>query len=107
MAHGFLTLALIPYLCRDISVIPEGTRTRINYGLNSVRLIAPVPVGSRIRDILVLKDVVEKDNGRVLITSTHTVEIQGQEKPACVAELLSLCIMEPSDDTGSSKGALL
>lgn len=90
IAHGFLTISLIPKLSEDHSLVPEGTMMAINYGLNKVRLLNPVPVGSKIRDTIVMGDVVEKSGGRILVTTVHTIEIEGQEKPACVAESLAM-----------------
>ena len=66
----------------------------INYSLNKVRFPNPVPVGSRIRDRIMLSNVEEQQGGRILITTTHTIEIEGQEKPACVAESLALFFMK-------------
>ena len=60
VAHGFLTLSLVPRLLRDISVIPEGTVMTVNYGLNKVRFIQPVRAGSRVRAHLEIVNVVEK-----------------------------------------------
>jgi len=90
IAHGFLTLSLFPYFSSKCGVIPEGSVMAINYGLNKLRFINPVPVGSKIRDRMVLSNVEEKSEGRILITTTHTVEIEGEEKPACVAETLTM-----------------
>ena len=90
IAHGYLTLSLFPYFSSNSGVIPEGTAMTINYGLNKVRFINPVPVGSKVRDRLVLSNVEEKSKGRILITTTHTIEIEGEEKPACVGETLSM-----------------
>lgn len=90
IAHGFLTISLLPHFNKEIGLVPEGTTMAINYGLNKVRLLNPVVVGSELRDTLVLSDVAEKSEGRILITTTHTIEIKGQEKPACVAEALAM-----------------
>jgi len=90
IAHGYLTLSLIPYFSGAGGIIPEGTKMAINYGLNKVRFINPVPVGSKIRSRAVLNNVEEKSGGRVLITITHNIEIEGQDKPACVAETLAM-----------------
>ncbi len=90
IAHGYLTISMIPKLSENISLVPEGTMMAINYGLNKVRLLNPVTVGSKIRDNVVLGSVTEKEGGRILISTTHTVEIEGQEKPACVAETLTM-----------------
>lgn len=94
IAHGFLTLSLIPYFTSEVGVVPEGVAMTINYGLNKVRLLNPVPVGARIRDVMVISDVVKKGEGRILVTTTHTIEIEGQEKPACVADTLMMFMLE-------------
>ncbi len=94
IAHGFLTLSHIPFFSYQGAVSPEGAKMTINYGLNKVRFPNPVPVGSRIRDRIILSNVEEQQGGRILITTTHTIEIEGQEKPACVAESLALFFMK-------------
>jgi acyl dehydratase len=86
IAHGFLTLSLVLTLTRAETQI-EGISMAINYGLNRVRFPAPVRVGSRIRartKNLSVEDV----EGGVQVVNQITVEIEGQEKPACVAELV-------------------
>ena len=90
IAHGFLTVSLLPYFSEKDVILPEGITMAINYGMNKLRLINPVIVGSKIRDRIVLTDVVEKSGEKILITNTHTVEIEGQEKPALVAEMLTM-----------------
>ena len=90
IAHGFLTLSLLPALQSGTRFSIKGAKMGINYGLNKVRFLSPVPVGSRIRIRGVLSDVEEKEGGRILFTYTNTIEIEGSEKPACVAETLSL-----------------
>ncbi len=90
IAHGYLTVSLLPHFSSSLSVIPEGTMMAINYGMNKLRFINPVPVGSRIRDRMTLSNVEEKGGGKILVTTTHTVEIEGKDKPACVAETLSM-----------------
>lgn len=97
IAHGFLTLSLIPKLGSCIKLPLEGIRREmsINYGLNKVRFINPVPVGSRIRDRVTLKNVEEKSPERILFTYSHTIEIEGQDKPACVAENLGMMVIRP------------
>lgn len=96
IAHGFLTVSLISYLSSCINLPLEGMNVQmaVNYGLNKVRLLNPVPVNSKIRTRVVLKDIVEKDPGRILMTYAHTVEIEGQEKPACVAETLGMLFVQ-------------
>ena len=90
IGHGFLTLSLIPIFSKSAKYLPEGLKMGVNYGLNKVRFINPVPVGSRVRSRMVISAVEEKEPGRILLTITHTIEIQGQDKPACVAEALAL-----------------
>lgn len=90
IAHGYLTISLIPQFSGNFGVVPEGTMMAINYGANKVRLLNPVTVGSKIRDRISLGEVTEKSGGRILVSNTHTIEIDGQEKPALVAEMLTM-----------------
>ena len=85
IAHGFLTLSLLVALAPSAEI--PGVKMAINYGLDRVRFISPVPVGSRIRARSVLKDVHEAGGG-IQTKNEVTVEIAGQEKPALVAEWL-------------------
>jgi acyl dehydratase len=85
-----MTLALLSYFSAQTSLLPQGLKMAINYGLNKVRFIAPVKVGSRIRNRAVLKNVEDKGGGRVLVTTENTVEIEGEAKPAMVAESLAM-----------------
>ncbi|AVD81429.1 MaoC family dehydratase [Pseudomonas sp. SWI6] len=93
IAHGFLTLSLIPKLMEDILVMPEGLKMVVNYGLDSVRFIQPVKVDSRVRLKVELVDALEKKPGQWLLKATVTLEIEGEEKPAYIAEPLSLCFV--------------
>ncbi|BBT42220.1 Probable enoyl-CoA hydratase 1 [Pseudomonas putida] len=93
IAHGFLTLSLIPKLMEDILVLPEGLKMALNYGLDSVRFIQPVKVDSRVRLRVELADATEKKPGQWLLKITATLEIEGEEKPAYIAEPLSLCFV--------------
>ena len=68
----------------------EGSKMSINYGLDKVRFINPVISGSKIRDRIVLSALEEKPGNRLLMTQTHTIEIEGQEKPACIAQALGM-----------------
>ena len=90
IAHGYLTISLLPHFSANYAVLPEGTMMAINYGMNKLRLVNPVKSDARIRDRIVLSDVVEKAGGRILVTTTHTIEIEGEEKPAMIAEVLSM-----------------
>jgi acyl dehydratase len=87
IAHGFLTLSLIPALSKDNFRVQNATLA-INYGLNKVRFLSAVPVGSRIRVRSELADAVAKDESTVDLTVRHTIEIDGVEKPAAVAEMI-------------------
>lgn len=93
IAHGFLSLSLIPKLMEDILVLPEGLKMVVNYGLDSVRFIQPVKVDSRVRLKVDLTDATEKKPGQWLLKATVTLEIEGQDKPAYIAEPLSLCFV--------------
>ncbi|MFE9889553.1 MaoC family dehydratase [Streptomyces scopuliridis] len=87
IAHGYLTLSLLPAFVPQILRV-ENVKMGINYGTNKVRFPSPVPVGSRLRASAVLTDVAEAGGG-VQITTLVTVEREGGEKPACVAESVS------------------
>ncbi|WP_313201716.1 MaoC family dehydratase [Pseudomonas sp.] len=93
IAHGFLTLSLIPMLMKDILVLPEGLKMVVNYGLDSVRFIQPVKVDSKVQLKVDLVEVTEKKPGQWLLKATATLEIEGEEKPAYIAEPLSLCFV--------------
>ncbi len=88
IAHGFLTLSLIPALSKDNFRV-QNAKLVINYGLNKVRFLAAVPVGSRIRVRSELADAVAKDQSTVDLTVRHTIEIDGVDKPAAVAEMIA------------------
>jgi acyl dehydratase len=85
IAHGFMTLSLLPRLLHDIYEV-KGIKLAVNYGLNKVRFPAPVPVGSKIRAQSSLVDVDDLGNGAVQATLSTIVEIEGSAKPACVVE---------------------
>jgi acyl dehydratase len=85
IAHGFMTLALLPRLMHQIFTV-GGVKMGINYGLNKVRFPSPVPVGSKVRATSTLTDTQDIGGGTVQITVTTVIEIEGGAKPACVAE---------------------
>ncbi|WP_457793034.1 MaoC family dehydratase [Pseudomonas syringae] len=93
IAHGFLSLSLIPKLMEGIMVLPEGLKMAVNYGMDSVRFVQPVVVNSRVRLKVELTEVTEKKPGQWLLKTTATLEIEGQAKPAFVAEPLTLCFV--------------
>lgn len=89
IAHGFLTLSLTVALTQSIELDMGEPKMGINYGLDKVRFTAPVPVGSRIRARVELMDVAEKGDG-IQVKRKVTIEREGDERPAMVAETLSL-----------------
>jgi len=87
IAHGFLTLSLVPALGKDNFRL-DNAKLAINYGLNKVRFLAAVPVDSRIRVRSELADVAKVDDTTANLTVLHTIEIDGVAKPAAVAEMI-------------------
>ncbi len=90
IAHGYLTLSLIPMLVWQIYSV-EGTKMGVNYGANKVRFPAPVPVGSRVRAGVELVSVTPGGGGQQVIARV-TIEREGADKPACVAETVSVVV---------------
>lgn len=90
IAHGFLTLSLLPHLIEPLIIVPEGMTMGMNYGFEKIRFMAPVPVGSEIRARLGLKSFVERNPGQYQFSFDVTVEMKGVKKPVLVAEWLSL-----------------
>ncbi|HEX4938691.1 MAG TPA: MaoC family dehydratase [Candidatus Kapabacteria bacterium] len=88
IAHGFLTLSLLPYLQATMPdlLVPAGLKMGMNYGFDKIRFLAPVKVNSKVRAVAKLKDAVEKNPGQFLLTAEYTVEIEGQPKPALIAD---------------------
>jgi acyl dehydratase len=89
IAHGYLSLSLLPKLAGPLMPIVEGVAGGINYGTNKVRFPTPLPVGTRVRATSTLTDVTDHAMG-VMITQKVEVEGEGLAKPVCVAETLSL-----------------
>jgi acyl dehydratase len=90
IAHGYLTLALVPRLVGEVYRL-DGMSMLVNYGLNRLRFPAPVPVGSRVRGGVELLTLEPSAGGYQLATQV-TVEIDGSNKPACVADTLTLVV---------------
>jgi len=88
IAHGYLTLSLIPALAWEVYTI-EGARLSVNYGLNKLRFITPVKVGSRVRAHLTLASVDDVPGDALQVATTVTIELEGADKPAAVAETLT------------------
>ena len=92
IAHGFLTLSLTAGIGQDVALVVEGAKMGLNYGLDKVRFLSPVPVDSEIRMHSKVVDITEKNPGQFLVKSEVTMEIKGTDKPACIAETLSMWV---------------
>ncbi|KGE02676.1 MaoC family dehydratase [Pseudohaliea rubra] len=92
IAHGFLTLSMLVKLCEGQGVYPEGMVMGINYGFDKIRFLAPVRAGRRVRVHAEVVDVSQKDDNRFLMKQAVSVEIEGEDTPALVAEWLSMMV---------------
>ena len=92
VAHGYLTLAMIAPLSIQIGVIPKDAAAGLNYGVDKARFLAPVPAGARVRLRVVLTGVEPKDGGQAIMKTRNTLEVEGSDKPAVVAETLAFLI---------------
>ena len=90
IAHGYLPRSLLPFLGAEVFSL-ETPGAKLNYGVNKVRFPSPVPVGSRIRNHVTMGEVTDLPTGKQL-TLRHTIEVEGQDKPACVAETVVLLL---------------
>ncbi|WP_296602945.1 MaoC family dehydratase [Nocardioides sp.] len=90
IAHGYLTLSLVPFLGSEVFAL-ETPGAKLNYGVNKVRFPHPVLVGKRVRAHVTLADVADLPAGKQL-TLRYTIEIEGESKPACVAETVVLLL---------------
>ncbi|KIN63495.1 Acyl dehydratase [Sulfitobacter noctilucicola] len=95
VAHGYLTLSMLSVMAMEIGVVPEGTSAAVNYGLNKVRFLAPVPAGSKLRLHSKLTGFEKKKNRRYLMTTENTMECAGSNKPVLTAESLAMLVREP------------
>jgi acyl dehydratase len=95
IAHGYLTLALVGALVTELGVIPPDAATGLNYGLDKVRFIAPVKSGARVRLQTNLISAEPQSNRRMLLKLQCTLEIEGESKPALVAEVLCMLVGKP------------
>lgn len=93
IAHGYLTLSLLSAMAYSALPGIEGTKMGVNYGMNSLRFLAPVRAGKRIRGRFVLKGVNERAPGQLQSTVDVTVEIEGEPRPALVAEWVMLAFV--------------
>jgi acyl dehydratase len=92
VAHGYLTLALLAELSMDIGVVPKDAKAAFNYGLDKVRFLAPVKSGARVRARISLMELTEQGGGRKLVKLNNTMEIDGESKPALIAETLAVLV---------------
>ena len=90
IAHGFLTLSLLSRFAETGFPAVKGAKMGMNYGLNKVRFLSPVPRGAKLRGKFVLASAEEKNPGQLLVSYQITAEIEGASKPAMVAEWLTL-----------------
>lgn len=93
IAHGFLVVSLLASLAKDVDVALEGVAMGVNYGFDRLRMVGPVHVGRRIRGRFVLKDFVERSPGQWMSTLGVTVEVEGSDRPAIVADWVSLQVL--------------
>lgn len=93
IAHGFLTVALLPHFFEELAVRPDNLVMSLNYGFDKLRFLAPVRVGSEVRAHATVADITERGAGRYLIKYDVTVEIRGEEKPALAAEWLGMVVV--------------
>src|SRR5438105_10792486 len=94
ITHGYLTLSLLAAMQMELGIVPEGVTQALNYGLDRVRFMAPVKAGARIRTRVVLMALDPLGKGRLLLKTQNTVEIEGEIKPALIAETLALLLTE-------------
>lgn len=92
IAHGYLCLALLATMLIEIGMIPADAAAALNYGLDKVRFLSPVKAGARVRARAVLASARPQDGGRMLVKVECKLEIEGEEKPALIAETLCMLI---------------
>ena len=94
VAHGYLTLSMIASLSMEIGIIPKDAAAGLNYGIDKVRFLAPVPAGARVRLRVSLVGVEPREGGQTVMKTRNTLEVEGSDKPALIAETLALLIPE-------------
>ncbi|MGA7782639.1 MAG: MaoC family dehydratase [Paraburkholderia sp.] len=92
IAHGYLTLSLLGGLSIELGIVPTDAAAGLNYGLDKVRFMTPVKAGARVRSRVTLLSAEKKDGGRILIKVMNELQIDGEDKPALVAETLALLV---------------
>jgi acyl dehydratase len=89
---GYLTLAMVAPLAMQVGVIPSDAAAGLNYGIDKVRFLAPVPARARVRLRVVLAGIEPREGGQVVMKTHNTLEVEGSDKPALIAETLALLI---------------
>lgn len=92
IAHGYLTLSTVGPAQLEVWIGPAGIGTALHYGLDRVRFLTPVRVGGSVRTRIKLVSVEPKGNGRILVTTDNSVEVQGEDKPALIATALTMVV---------------
>jgi acyl dehydratase len=92
VAHGYLTLSMVAPLSMQIGILPKDSSAGLNYGIDKVRFLAPVLAGARVRLRVVLAGVEPKEGGQAIMKTENTLELEGSQKPALIAETLALLI---------------
>src|SRR5262245_21349874 len=92
VAHGYLTLALLARFTYEVGLVPADAAQAFNYGLDRVRFMTPVRAGARVRDRVTLLTAEEKGPGRFLVKTQHTIEVEGEDRPAMVADALAMLV---------------
>ena len=92
VAHGYLTLAMVAPLAMQVGILPIDAAAGLNYGVDKARFLAPVPAGARVRLRVVLTGVEPKDGGQAIMKTRNTLEVEGSDKPALVADALAYLI---------------
>jgi acyl dehydratase len=94
VAHGYLTLSMVAPLSLQIGILPRDSSAGLNYGIDKVRFLSPVPAGARVRLRVVLAGIQPKEDGQAIMKTQNTLELEGSQKPALIAETLALLIPE-------------
>ena len=92
IAHGYLTLSFIAPMMTQVGLVPRDAKAALNYGLDKVRFIAPVKAGARVRGRLAIASAEPQTDGKVLLKAQCTLDIEGEAKPALIAEILCLLV---------------
>jgi acyl dehydratase len=92
IAHGYLTLSLLAAMSMEVGIVPKDASAGLNYGLDKVRFMTPVKAGASVRNRVTLVSAESKGNGRVLIKTMNELQIDGEDKPALIAETLAMIV---------------